>query len=146
MIKMTQKTGIVITVLIILSGSAWGGWFTFEPDLILLDGTPVALNLEDIQKRTDYLKKGDMAKANQLVEDEKIYIIKNGRDQTRVKFLEYEEHNGSVFVLVKNESGTKLWANMTGLACECEGNGKQRKLTKEAVVQGKIASLSEPTQ
>ena len=104
------------------------------------------MNLEDIEKKIVYQKKGELAKADQLVKEEKIYIIKTGRDQTRVKFLDYEEFEGSLLVHVKDESGTKLWANAADLACECEGKGKQRKVTKQDVVKGKFAPLSEGTK
>ena len=146
MVEIIKKSSIITMALMILGGSAWGGWFTFEPNLILLDGTAVALDLEDIRKENAYLEKGDMEKANQLVKDERIYIIKTGRDQTRVKFLDYEEHDGSLFVKVKDESGTKLWANITGLACECEKEGKQRKVTKQDVVKGKFEPLAKVAQ
>jgi hypothetical protein len=133
-------------VLMILGGNAWAGWFSFEPNMVLKDGTHVALSFGDIEKENAYLRKGDTAKAEQLVNDEKVYIIKTGRDQTRVKFLDYKEHNGSIFVHVKDESGTKLWANLSGLTCECDQAGKPREVTKKDVLKGKFAPLSKVTQ
>jgi len=139
-----KKIGFVFMVLIIIggTGSAWGGWFTFEPNIILLDGTAVALELRDIKKEIAFTEKGDTAQANQLIKDNKVQIIKSGKSQDRVEYVGYEEYEGSTFVRVKDESGNKLWANIIGLACECEGQGKQRNLTKQDVIKENFKPLS----
>ena len=135
-----KKIGFVVMVLIVFGGSAWGGWFSFEPSIILLDGTAVALELEDIKKEFAYIEKGDMEQANNLIKDSKVHIIKDGKSQTRVEYVEYEEHEGSIFIRVKNESGSKLWANMTGLACKGK-DGKQRNVTKQDVIKEEFEPL-----
>ena len=142
----SKKLGFVFMVLIVFGGSAWGGWFTFEPNIILLDGTAVALELKDIEKGSAYIEKGDMVQANKLIKDSKVHIVKAGKDQTRVVYLGYEEYEGSIFVRVKDESGNKLWANMIGLACECEGQGEQRNITKQDVIKENFKSLSNVTR
>lgn len=146
MSKMIKKAGIITMVLLmVLSGSAWAGWFTFEPDMVLLDETRVALNLEDIEKESAYLEKGDMEQANQLVKDNKIFVIKTGRDQTRVKFLDYKEKDdGNIYIEVKTESGNKLWAKMNGLVCD--QGGKMENITKQDLLKGEFAPLSEAVQ
>ena len=135
-----KQTVFVFTVLTIFGGSAWGGWFSFEPNLMLLDGTAVARYLEDIAEENAYLEKGDTEHANQLISDEKVYRIKIGQDQTRVKYLEYKEHEGSIFIHVQDESGTKVWANMVGLACVGK-DGKERQLTKQDLDKGEFEPL-----
>jgi len=143
----TKKIGLVFMVLIIFGGSAWGGWFTFEPNIILLDGTAVALELTDIKKERAYIEKGDMAQANQLIKDSKVHIIKSGESQDRVEYVGYEEYEDSLFVRVKDESGNKFWANMIGLACECEGQGgEQRNITKQDVIKKNFKPLSKVTR
>ena len=146
MSKMIKKAGIVTLVLLLVSiGSAWAGWFSFDPDMVLLDGTRVALNVEDIEKEEAYLQKGDMEHANELINDNKIFIIKTGKDLTRVKFLDYKEQNdGNIYVVVKDESGSKLWAKMNGLACEQDG--KKKNITKEDLLKGEFAPLSKSVQ
>jgi hypothetical protein len=146
MSKMIKKAGIVTMVLLmVLSGSAWAGWFTFEPNMVLLDGTRVSVIFEDIEKDNTYLEKGDMEHANQLVNDNKIFVIKTGRDLTRVKFLDYKEKDdGNIYVEVKDESGNKLWSKMSGLACDQDG--KKKKITKQDLLKGKFALLSEAVQ
>ncbi len=146
MSRMIKKAGIVAMVLLMVcGGSAWAGWFTFEPNLLLLDGTHVSVTLEDIAKEDAYLKEGDMEHANKLVKDSKIFIIKAGKDLTRVKFLGYqEEKDGNIYVEVKDESGSKLWAKMSGLACEQDG--KKKNITKEDLLKGEFAPLSEAVQ
>ncbi|MBT8334674.1 MAG: hypothetical protein KJP19_09595 [Deltaproteobacteria bacterium] len=143
---MIKKAGIVTTVLLmILSGSAWAGWFTFEPNMVLLDGTRVSVILEDIEKDDAYLEKGDMERANQLVNDNKIFVIKTGRDLTRVKFLDYKEKgDGNIYVEVKDESGNKLWSKMSGLARDPDG--KKKNITKQDLLKGEFAPLSEAVQ
>jgi len=140
-----KKIGCIFTVLIIFGGSAWGGWFTFEPNIILLDGTAVGLELTDIEKESAYIEKGDKEQADQLIKYEKVHIVKTGKDQTRVEYVGYKEAEGSIFVRVKNESGSKLWANMTGLACEGQ-DGKQRNVTKQDVIKEDFKPLSKVTR
>lgn len=146
MSKMIKTPGILTVVLLmILSGSAWAGWFSFEPDMVLLDGTRVGVNLEDIELEEAYLVKGDMPHANQLIQDNKVFIIKTGRDLTRVKFLGYkEEKDGNIYVEVKDESGNKLWTKMSGLACEQDG--KKKNITQEDLHKGEFAPLSKDIQ
>lgn len=146
MSKMIKKAGIVTMVLLmVLSGSAWAGWFTFEPNMVLLDGTRVSVIFEDIEKDNTYLEKGDMEHANQLVNDNKIFVIKTGRDLTRVKFLDYKEKDdGNIYVEVKDESGNKLWSKMSGLACDQDG--KKQNITKQDLLKGEFALLSEAVQ
>ncbi len=146
MSKMIKKAGIVTMVLLmVLSGSAWAGWFTFEPNMVLLDGTRVSVVLEDIEKDDTYLEKGDMEHANQLVNDNKIFVIKTGRDLTRVKFLNYmEKDEGNIYVEVKDESGNKLWSKMSGLACNQDG--KKKNITKQDLLKGEFLPLSEAVQ
>ena len=103
--RILKKIGFVVMALIVFGGSAWGGWFSFEPNVILLDGTAVALELEDVEKESAYIEKGDMEQANNLIKFSKVHIIKDGKSQTRVEYIEYEEHEGNVFIRVKNESG-----------------------------------------
>jgi hypothetical protein len=146
MSKMMKRAGIVTMVLLmVFSGSAWAGWFTFEPNMVLLDGTRVSVILEDIKKDYAYLEKGDTEHANQLVNDSKIFVIKTGRDLIRVKFLNYkEEDDGNIYVEVKTESGNKLWANMNSLACDQDG--KKKSITKQDLLKGEFAPLSEAVQ
>lgn len=146
MSRMIKKAGIVTMVLLmVLSGSAWAGWFTFEPNMVLLDGTRVAVTLEDLEKDHTYLEKGDMEHANQLVNDNKIFVIKAGRDLTRVKFLDYQEKgDGNIYVEVKDESGNKLWSKMNGLACDQDG--QKKNITKQDLLKGEFAPLSEAIQ
>ena len=142
-----KKLGFGFMVLIIFGGSAWGGWFAFEPNIILLDGTAVALELTDIEKESAYIEKGDMAQANQLIKDSKVHIIQSGKSMDRVEYLGYEEYKGSIFVRVKDESGNKLWASMLGLACECEGQGeKQRNITEQDLIKENFKPLSNVTR
>jgi len=142
-----KKIGFGFMVLIIFGGSAWGGWFKFEPNIILSDGTTVALDLKDLEKNTAYIEKGDMAQANELKKTNKVHIIKSGKDQTRVEYIGYEENENSLFVRVKDESGNKLWANMIGLVCECDGQGeKPRNITKQDVIKKNFKPLSTVTR
>ncbi|MBU1566149.1 MAG: hypothetical protein KJ630_11035 [Proteobacteria bacterium] len=138
-----KKTVFGFIGVIALCGSAWGGWFTFEPNVILINGTPVARELENIQMEHAYLEKGDLAHANQLIKDSDVYIIEgeNGKTGAPVKYVGYEEYEGSVFVRVKNESGTQIWANMLGLVCKGQ-DGKERKVTKQDLEKGEFETLS----
>ena len=146
MSKMSKKAVVITMVLLmVLSGSAWAGWFSFEPNMLLLDGTRVALKLEDIEKEVAFLQKGDMEHADQLVNDNKVFVIKTGRDLTRVKFLDYKEENdGNTYIEVKDESGNKYWAEMSGLACELDG--KKENITKQELLKGEFKPLSETIQ
>lgn len=148
MSRMIKKAAIVTMVLLMASvESAWAGWFSFEPNLVLLDGTHVSVSLEDIVKEDAYLKEGDMEHVNKLVKDSKIFVIKTGRDLTRVKFLGYQEkEDGNIYVEVKNESGTKLWVKMSDLACDCDQSGNKRNITKQDLLKGEFATLSKATQ
>lgn len=136
----TKKMGFVFMLLIIFGGSAWGGWFTFEPNLVLLEGTAVSRDLEAVEKYS-FIEKGDIEQANQLIKNEEVRIVKNGDDQTRVTYSDYEENNGSIFIRFKNESGSKLWANITGLACEGQ-DGKLRNVIKQDVIKKDFKILS----
>ena len=134
-----------MVLLMVLSGSAWAGWFTFEPNMVLLDGTHVSVLLEDIVKEGAYLEKGDNEQANQLVNDSKVFVIKTGRDLTRVKYLDFkEEADGNIYVEVKDQSGNKLWAKIDGLACNQDGN--KRNITKQDLLKGEFAPLPEDIQ
>ena len=134
-----------MVLLMVLSGSAWAGWFTFEPNMVLLDGTHVSVLLEDIVKEGAYLEKGDNDHANQLVNDSKVFVIKTGRDLTRVKYLDFkEEADGNIYVEVKDQSGNKLWTKMDGLACNQDGN--KRNITKQDLLKGEFAPLPEAIQ
>lgn len=141
MSEMIKKSILVSAVVMALVGNAWGGWFSFEPNILLLDGTSVARELEDIQKETEYKKKGDMAQADQLIRDAKVLIIESQKYDTRVEYIKHKEDGQSVFVLVKDESGTQMWANMLGLACQ--GNdGSERPVSKEDLAKGEFPPLA----
>jgi hypothetical protein len=140
--EIMKKIGFVFMLLIIFGGSAWGGWFTFEPNLVLLEGTAVSRDLEAVEKEYTFIEKGDIEQANQLIKNEEVRIVKNGDDQTHVTYSDYEENNGSIFIRFKNESGSKLWANITGLACEGQ-DGKLRNVTKQDVIKKDFKILSE---
>ena len=86
-----------------------------------------------------------MAQADQIIKDEKVYIINAGKDQTRVIYVGYEEYEGNIFVRVKNESGTKIWTTIKGLACE-EKNGKTRNITKQDLIKGEFLLLAKVTK
>lgn len=139
--KVSFKWTVFVFLFVAMFGSsAWGGWFSFEPNLMLLDGTAVARYIEDIEQENAYLEKGDAEHAKQLISEEKVYRIKSGQDQTRVKYLEHKEHEGNIFVHVQDESGTKVWTNMVGLACVGK-DGKERKLTKQDLDKGEFDPL-----
>ena len=143
--EIIKKTVFVFAVMLALGGSAWGGWFTFEPNVVVLDGTAVARELDDIEKESLYLQKGDTAGAQQLIDDLRVSIIKNENKGTPVKYIGYEEYEGKVFVRVEDESGSKLWADMTGIACEGQ-DGKERSVTKMDLEKGEFAPLSKATR
>jgi len=138
---MIKKLVFVSVVMMALVGNAWGGWFSFEPNILLLDGTYVARELEDIQKETAFREKGDIAKADELIRDEKVLIIESQKYDTRVKYVKYKEQDNSVFVFVKNESGTKMWANMAGLVCQGT-DGSKRPVSKEDLAKGEFTPLA----
>jgi hypothetical protein len=139
--EITKKIGFVFMLFIVFGGSAWGGWFTFEPNLVLLAGTAVSRNLEAVEKEYSLIEKGDMEQANQLIKNEDVLIVKSGDDQTRVTYSDFEENNGSIFIRFKTESGSKLWANIAGLACEGQ-DGKLRSVTKQDVIKKDFKILS----
>jgi|GEM_PF-1697917 len=136
-----KKAALVSVIVMGLVGNTWGGWFTFEPNIVLLNGTAVGLEFKDIQKETAYKKTGETTKAVQLVQEEKVYIIKTGADQTRVEYISHKEYQGSIFVRVQDESGTKIWANMLGIACKGQ-DGKERSVTEQDLAKGKFEPLS----
>ncbi len=138
---MIKKSVFVSVVVMALVGNAWGGWFSFEPNILLLDGTHVAWELEDIQKETAFRVKGDIAKADQLIRDEKVLIIESQKYDTRVKYVKYMEQDNNVFVFVKDESGTKMWANMASLVCQGIG-GSKRPVSKEDLAKGEFMPLA----
>ncbi|WDP92202.1 MAG: hypothetical protein HUN04_21760 [Desulfobacter sp.] len=142
MIGMIKKSVFVSAVLMAIGGTAWGGWFSFEPNILIVDGTPVAREFEDIQKETTYLEKGDTAMAEQLVRDSRVIIIDSQKYDNRVEYVKYKEQGNSVFVLVKDESGSKMWANMIGLACKGNG-GSERPVSKEDLAKGKLTPLAD---
>lgn len=139
-----QLPVLISTVLVMLLGNAWGGWFSFEPNMQIKDGTPVARELTDIQKETAYREKGDTALAEQLVRDSKVLIMDHQKYDTRVEYVKYEEQGSNIFVLVKDESGSKMWANMAGLACRGTGGG-DRPISKADLVKGEFPPLADKT-
>jgi len=142
---MIKQTVFSFTVLAFLAGNTWAGWFSFEPNIVILDGTAVAVKLKDIEQETAFQEKGDAAQASQLIKDEKVYLIKRGKDMTRVKYVKHEEDQGRFFVMVQDESGSKLWADMKGLACVDKG-GEPRPLTKQDLDDGSFEPLPETIQ
>ncbi|MBU8849903.1 MAG: hypothetical protein KOO65_00590 [Desulfobacterales bacterium] len=144
MSRITKKICFVFMILIVFGGSAWGGWFKFEPNIILLDGTAVALELKDIEKKTAYTEKGDTAQVNELIKHNKVHIIQSEKDQTRVEYVDHEESEGRIFIRVKNESGSKLWTNMLSLACVGK-DGKQRNVTKQDLTKEEFEPLPNVT-
>jgi len=138
---MIKKSIFVSVVVMALVGNAWGGWFSFEPNILLLDGTSVARELEDIQKEIAYRKKGETTQADQLIRDAKILIIESQKYDTRVEYVKHKEQGNSVFVLVEDESGTKMWANMLGLACQGT-DGSERPVSKKDLDKGEFTPLA----
>lgn len=141
MIEMIKKSFFISVLVIVFGGNAWCGWFSFEPNILLLDGTSVARDLDDIQRETVYREKGDTAQVDELIRDSKILIIESQKYETRVEYVKHKEHGKNVFVLVKDESGTKMWANMLGLACQGT-DGSERPVSKEDLVKGEFTPLS----
>lgn len=139
--RIIKKSIFVSVVLMAIVGNAWGGWFSFEPNILLLDGASVARELADIQKETSYREKGDTAQAEQLIRDERVLIIESQKYETRVEYVKHKEQGDKVFVLVKDESGTKMWANMIGLACQ-DTDGNERAVNKQDLTKGKFIPLS----
>ena len=138
---MVKKSFFVSVVVMLMAGSSWGGWFSFEPNILLLDGTSVARELADIQQETTYRENGNTAQADQLIQDEKVLIIESQKYDTRVEYVKHKEMGNNVFVLVADESGTKMWANMLGLACQGT-DGSERPVSKEDLAKKKFAPLS----
>ena len=54
MIGMVKRSVFVCVAVMAIVGNAWGGWFSFEPNILLLDGASVARELEDLQKELEY--------------------------------------------------------------------------------------------
>lgn len=133
------------TVFVVLAGSSWAGWFSFEPNIVILDGTPVSVKLENIAMETAYLDKGDTANADQLVQEEKVYRIKRGKDMTRVEYIKHEKDQGHYYVMVQDESGSKLWADMKGLAC-VDQEGETRQITEQDLASESFLPLPETVQ
>jgi len=138
--EMIKRAVIVSVAVLAFVGNAWGGWFSFEPNILLLDGTSVARELEDIQKEAEYREKGDKTKADELIRDAKVLIIESQKYDTRVEYVKHKELGESVFVLVEDESGTKMWANMVGLACK-GADGGERPVRKEDLTKGEFSPL-----
>ena len=123
------------------SGSSWAGWFSFEPNILLLDGTHVARELKDIQKATAYQEKGDTAQVDKLISDTKVLIIEGQKYETKVEYVKHKELGSTVYVLVQDESGSKMWANMIGLACKGT-DGNERPVSRADLNKGKFSPLS----
>lgn len=141
MIRTVKNSALVSMLLIMLVGNAWGGWFSFEPNILILDGTSVARELKDIQKETAYRGKGDTAQIDQLIKDSRVLIITGQKYETRVEYVKHKEQGANVFVLVKDESGSKMWANMLGLACKGT-DGNERPVSKKDLAKGEFEPLS----
>ncbi len=139
--KMIKASVFVSVGMIMLAGSAWGGWFSFEPNILLLDGAYVARELEDLQKETEYREKGDAVHADELIRDAKVLLIDPKKYDNRVEYVKHTEQGTRIFVLVKDESGTKMWANMLTLACQ-GSDGSERPVSKEDLAKGEFTPLS----
>ena len=139
--EMIKNAVFVFVVVMVLAGNAWSGWFSFEPNILLLDGTSVAREFEDIHKATMHREKGNTTEIDQLIRDTKILIIEGQKYDTRVEYIKHKEVDNSVFVLVEDESGTKMWANMIGLVCQ-GADGKKRPVNKEDLNKGEFTPLS----
>ncbi|HCY87419.1 MAG TPA: hypothetical protein DHV36_19960 [Desulfobacteraceae bacterium] len=136
-----KRAVFVFLSMLLLAGNAWGGWFSFEPNIHVLDGTPVARELEDLEKAMDFKEKGDTAQVEQLIRDTRVLIVESEKYETKVEYIKYKEHGNNVFVLVEDESGSKMWANMIGLACQ--GNdGQERPVSKADLDKGKLMPLA----
>jgi len=142
MIKRIIIGGVVLAF---LAGNTWAGWFSFEPNMVILDGTAVAVTLDSIEQEAAFLERGETEQADQLVKDEKVYRIKRGKDMTRVKYVKHEQNQGRFFVMVQDESGSKLWASMAGLACVDKG-GEPRPITEQDLDNGSFEPLPESVQ
>lgn len=139
--EMLKKSVIASLIVMAFAGTAWGGWFSFEPNILLLDGTCVARELEDLQKETAFRETGDTVQADQLIRDAKVLVIESQKYDTRVEYIKHKEQGNHVFVLVEDESGTKMWADMIGIACQ-GSNGNERPVSKEDLAKGKFTPLS----
>lgn len=83
----------------------------------------MARELEDLQKELSLRKTGDIAHADELIQDARVIIIDSQKYDNRVEYIKHKEQGDSVFVLVKDESGSKMWADMLTLACQgMDGN------------------------
>ncbi len=136
------KSSVFISVAVItLMGNAWGGWFSFEPNILLSDGAYVARELEDLQKETTYREKGDTAHADELIKDARVLIMDSQKYDNRVEYVKYQEQGNSIFVLVKDESGSKMWAEMITLSC-LGTDGNKRPVGKEDLAKGDFKPLA----
>ena len=138
--EMIKHLVMVSAAVAVFAGNAWGGWFSFEPNILIRDGTSVARELEDIHKATVHREKGDTTEVDQLIRDTRILIIESQKHDTRVEYVKHKELDNKVFVLVEDESGTKMWAAMLGLACR-GSDGGQRPVSKEDLDKGKFPPL-----
>lgn len=139
--KMTKSFVLGFFVLTVFAGNVWAGWFSFEPNILLLDGAYVARELEDLQKETEYRKKGDTIHADELIKDSRILIIDSQKYDNRVEFVKFTEQGNNIFVLVKDESGTKMWSNMLTLACQGT-DGSSRPVNKDDLTKGNLQPLT----
>ena len=138
---MVRRSVFACIMVMGLAGSAWGGWFSFEPNILLLDGTSVARELEDLQQESAFRTNGDTARADQLIRDAKVFVIENQKYDNRVEYVKHKEDGDSVFVLVEDESGSKMWANMLGLTCR-GSDGSERPVSKTDLDKGEFRPLS----
>ncbi|THB76440.1 MAG: hypothetical protein D3926_17640 [Desulfobacteraceae bacterium] len=139
--RIVKMSALVSLLFMMLAGNVLGGWFSFEPNILLLDGAYVARELDDIQKENAFREKGDIAKADQLIQDERVLVIESQKHETRVEYVKHKEKDNRIYVLVKDESGTKMWANMAGLVCQ-GANGSKRPVSKEDLAKGEFVLLS----
>ncbi len=117
--------------------NACGGWFLFEPEILLLNGTSVAREFEEILKPTVHREKGNATEINKLIRDTKILIIEDQKYDTRVEYVKRKEVGNSIFVLAEDGSGTKMWTNILGLACQ-GADGNERSANKEDLNKGEF--------
>ena len=139
--EMIKRSVFVSVVVMALVGNVWAGWFSFEPNILILDGTSVAREFEDIHMATVYREKGNTTEINKLIRDTRILIIEDQKHDTRVEYVKHKEVDNSIFVLVEDESGTKMWTNMLGLACQGT-DGVERPVNEEDLNKGEFTPLS----
>ena len=78
----------------------------------------MAREFKDIHMATVHREKGNTTEIDKLIRDTKILIIEDQKYDTRVEYVKHKEVDNSIFVLVEDESGTKMWTTMLGLACQ----------------------------